>query len=313
MIRTIGIIGLGVIGHTVAGHFAMYGYPVTGYDKNPAATERALEEIREELGILVEEGLLKQREAEAAMQRIRPCASLEEAVRGADYILENIDEDLAAKQALFRELEELCKEEAILASNTSSLPLADVTLSMTAPGRTRAMLSHWFTPGHIIPLVELSDFGNMSPERYREVEELYRKIDKKPVRVRKDIPGLIANRLQHAVAREALAMAEQGIADIEDIDQAFQFGPAFRYATTGPFAAADFNGLDVFCKVEDRLLPELDRSTRASPLLRVRVEQGKLGVKSGEGFYSYPGEKKVQARRAFNRRLLRQWSASREY
>lgn len=313
MIETICVIGLGVIGHTVAGHFAVHGYPVRVYDKNPAAAGRAFEELRCELAVFVEEGMLTQCEADASLRRILPCASLAEAVSGADYIIENIDEDLAAKQALFCEIEKLCGEDAVLASNTSSLPLAEITEFMSAAGRARTMLCHWFTPGHIIPLVELSDFGNMPAGRYSEVEELYLKIEKQPVRVRKDIPGLIANRLQHALAREIFALAELGAADIVDIDRAFQFGPAFRYATIGPFAAADFNGLDVFCRVEDRLLPELDRSVSASTFLRERVKQGKFGVKSGEGFYPYHGGLKARAIREFNRRLIRQLKVSREY
>lgn len=313
MIKKISVIGLGTIGHAVACHFAIHGYEVSAYDLNPAVYERAFKSIRAGLEVFAEEGLVGPDCVDEIAGRIIVADSLEQAVRDADYVIENINENLAAKQELFRELERLCGPSAIFASNTSSLKLADITGHMSPGGKTRAMLCHWFNPGHIIPLVELSFFGNMPEDIYLPVESLYLNTGKQPVKVLKDIPGLVANRIQHAVAREVLSMVEKGVASAGDVDRAFQFGPAFRCATTGPLAAADFNGLDVWCTVEDNLLPDLDRSVEANPILREKVRQGKLGVKSGEGFFAYPEAKRAETKNAFDRRLIRQLKTSMDY
>ena len=152
------------------------------------------------------------------------------------------------------------------------------------------MVCHWYNPAHLIPIAELSHFGNMSEEVLDEVYELYLRAEKQPVKVLKDIPGLIANRMLHALAREVFSLIEMGAASPEDIDKALKFGPGFRSATTGMLEVADMGGLDVWCTVENTLFKELSNSDRACGMMQDKVAAGKLGLKTGEGFFSYPEE-----------------------
>lgn len=179
--------------------------------------------------------------------------------------------------------------------------------------RQRMTVNHWYNPGHLMPIVELSFFGNMPAEIYAEIEQLYQSIQKQTVKVLKDVPGLVANRIQQGVAREVFSIIEQGIAAPEDVDKALKFGPAFRYATTGQLEVADFGGLDIWCVVGDNLLEVMDNSTCANQLLREKVREGKLGVKSGEGFYRYDSALLPEIKRQFMKKLIHQLKASTYY
>lgn len=308
MIQTIASMGAGVIGHGCALHFALHGYPVVLYDPDPAALDRAMALIAEELALLAEEGMLPAGDVDAVTGRITPTGDFAYACT-ADYLLENAPEQLSLKQRLFADMEAAAGPEAIFASDTSSLKLSDIIAQMTPAGQSRALLSHWYNPAHILPIIELSYFGNTSDAVYGEVEALYKTTGKAPVKVLRDVPGQVANRIQHAVAREVFAMIEAGVASAEDIDLALKSGPAFRYAVAGQLEVADFGGLDSWTRAAANLWPEIDRSTAPSPLLREKVEAGKLGVKSGEGFFTYPEATRAAAKRDFDRRLLRQLRA----
>lgn len=175
------------------------------------------------------------------------------------------------------------------------------------------LVCHWFNPANLIPLVEISDFGDASPDVVNSVIDLYKSIKKQPVRVCKDVPGLIANRIMQGVARETFSLLQQGVGSAEDIDKAIKFGPAFRYATTGQLEVADFGGLDIWRIVGDNLLKVMDNSQEANALLREKVQAGKLGLKSGEGFFKYEGEQAKKAKDAFLKRLMTQLKASEQY
>lgn len=149
------------------------------------------------------------------------------------------------KQNLFQQLDKLCPNHTILASNTSSLPLEKIIAKLSPERKRRAMVCHWYNPAHLMPIAELSFFGNTSEAIYQEVATLYQSIGKQTVKVLKDVPGLVANRIQQAVAREVFSLIENEVAAAEDIDKALKFGPAFRYATTGQLEIADFGGLDI--------------------------------------------------------------------
>jgi 3-hydroxybutyryl-CoA dehydrogenase len=179
--------------------------------------------------------------------------------------------------------------------------------------RARFAVNHWFNPAHLIPLVELSFFGNMPEAIFAEIEALYAKIGKVTIRVLHDVPGLVANRIQQGVAREVFSLLERGVAAPADIDKALKFGPAFRYATTGQLEVADFGGLDIWCVVGDNLLKDMDNRPESNSFLRAKVAAGKLGVKSGEGIFSYPPEKIGDIRREFMRRLIHQLKALRSF
>ena len=313
MIRKIAVLGAGTMGHGIAESFAMYGYEVHLFEVVESTRQSAKETIRQELQLLVEEDFLARGAVQPALDRIKLFAELQPAVQDRDYVIEAVPEVLKLKQELFRTLDEYCPEHTILASNTSSLALNPMMELVSDKRKARMAVNHWYNPPHLMPIVELSCFGNMPEAIYREVEFLYVSIKKQTVKVLKDVPGLVANRIQQGIAREVFSLIEQGVAAPEDIDKALKFGPAFRYATTGQLAVADFGGLDIWCIVGDNLLKIMDNSTRANPLLRAKVREGKLGVKSGEGFYKYDPAAVPGVKRQFMKRLIHQLKASSYY
>lgn len=310
MIKEIAVIGAGTMGHGIAESFAMYGYQVKMYDTSIEILNNAKDLIKQELEFMLTENFISLHAVQSTLDNIQLCTDLAQAVSTADYVIEATPEILEFKQQLFQTLDQLCKESAILASNTSSLPLQAMMQRVGPARKERMLVCHWYNPAHLMPIAELSFFGNMPVSIYQEVEELYKNIKKQTVKVLKDVPGLVANRIQQGVAREVFSIIEQGIADPADVDKALKFGPAFRYATTGQLEVADFGGLDIWCTVGDNLLKVMDNRQEANTLLRNKVAAGKLGIKSGEGFYSYSPEILIEKRKKFTQKLIHQLKAS---
>ena len=283
------------------------------YDVSEDVLKRALCFIAEELQLLADEDFIPPSAIAQTIGRIAASTDLADTVGDRDYVIEAIPEKIELKHALLQQLSALAPAHAILASNTSSLPLDAMAFVLSPDRKARFMVNHWFNPAHLIPLVELSFFGNAPAETFAEVEALYAAIGKQTIKVLKDVPGLVANRIQQGVAREVFSLIERGVADPSDIDKALKFGPAFRYATTGQIEVADFGGLDIWCVVGDNLLKDMDNSREANPVLRAKVAAGKLGLKSGEGFFSYPPEAPAEVRRWFMRKLIHQLKASAFY
>lgn len=313
MIQKIAVLGAGTMGHGIAETFALAGYSVNLFDVSAQMLGRVREIMEQEMSFMAENELIAAEEIKAALDRITLYDDMEKAARETDYVIEAAPEKMELKQEMFLTLDQCCRPETILASNTSSLPLEGMMAKVSSQRKKKMMVCHWYNPAHLMPLAELSFFGNMSEEDYRAVEELYQKAGKQTVRVRKDVPGLVANRIQQGVAREVFSIMEQGIADPEDVEKALKFGPAFRYATTGQLVVADMGGLDIWCTVGDNLLSVMDSRREASPLLREKVQQGKLGMKSGEGFFSYPADRINDIRDKFNKKLIIQLKASKNY
>lgn len=311
--KKIGIIGSGTMGHGIATAFSMYGYDVTIYDTNAEVLTKAKELIRQELELFVSEGYLPNLEIEACLAAITFSTNLQETVADRDYVIEAAPEVMELKQNLFKQLDEMCPPTTIFASNTSSLPLQGMMKLVSENRKQRMMINHMYNPAHLMPIVELSFFGNMPEDIYQEVDQLYRSINKQPVKVLKDVPGLVANRIQQGLAREVFSLIEMGVAEPAEIDKALKFGPAFRYATTGHLEVTDFGGLDIWCIVGDNLLKVMDNSQSANQLLRKKVDEGKLGVKSGAGFYEYSPEEVPAIREKFMKKLIHQLKASEYY
>lgn len=313
MIKKISVIGAGTMGHSIASAFAIYGYSVSLFDTCDEQLKRVKGMMEKELQELVEGQLFDSAQVKNALDNVTLFNDLEGATKDSDYVIEAIPERIELKVALFTNLDKFTPDHTILASNTSSLDLEDMMVNVGDGCKKRMIINHWYNPGLLMPLVELSYFGNMPETIYKEVEELYKSIKKQTVKVLKSVPGLVANRIQQGVAREVFSLIEQGIADPAEIDKALKFGPAFRYATTGQLEVADLGGLDIWCTVGDNLLKEMDNSTCANPILREKVEQGKLGIKSGVGFYDYSPEEKEKIQKEFNQRLIHQLKASEFY
>ena len=313
VIEKIAVLGGGTMGHGIAHTFSRFGYDVNIYEPFDAVREHIIEKVWDELNFLVDEAYITKEEAQSAVDHLHLFSDLQSAVADADYILEACPENLNLKQSLFAQLEQYCKPTAVFSSNTSSLKLGDITANLSPAGKARSMICHWYNPPYLLPIAELSKFGNMNEELFQAVYELYVKCEKQPVRVLKDIPGMVANRLLHAQAREAFYLAEIGAAEKEDLDKALKYGPSFRNATTGMLEVADMGGLDIWLAAEDNLFSALCNSDKASESLRSQVAQGRLGVKNGKGFYEYSDEQKAKAQREFYKRLLIQLRASKNY
>lgn len=313
MIKKIAVLGAGTMGQSIAENFAIYGYDVNLYDVDENRLRNVENEIKTDLELLAEEGYLDCSVITEAMNNIHYCSDIKKAAVDRDFITESIPEVLELKQETFKLLDDICPEQTIFTSNTSSLALKDMMALVSENRKKRMMITHYYNPAHIMPIVELSYFGNMPEEVYQEVESLFKSIKKQYIKVLKDVPGLVANRIQQGIAREVFSIIEQGIAEPQDVDKALMFGPAFRYATTGQLEVADMGGLDIWSVVGDNLLKVIDNRTEANPLLKEKVKEGKLGVKSGEGFFKYKPETLVQTRNDFNKRLIHQLKVSQNY
>lgn len=215
-----------------------------------------------------------------------------------DLVIECIPEQLAAKQALFARLVEHARSDALLCSNSSSFPISAIATGL--PGAQRMLGLHYFMPAHLVPLVEVVLGTQSDPACGERLCDFVRGCGMVPVLVRKDLPGFLANRLQHALAREAFALIDAGVASPEDVDAAVRFGFGFRYLAAGPILQRDHAGLDVHCAAAATMYPDLARNTEPSPSLTSRVAQGKLGMKTGEGFYRWTPERIAAERKRYD-------------
>src|SRR3974390_3324933 len=233
-------------------------------------------------------------EDENAVARVRPCVDLGEAVRGVDYVVEAVFEDLALKQKLFAEIETKVRPDTILASNTSVIPITSIMEGLKR--RERALGTHWWNPPFLVPLVEVIETQWTSPQVVDFTIKLHAAAGKKPAHVRKDVPGFIGNRLQHALWREAISLVENGICDAETVDNVIKSAFGRRLAVLGPLENADMVGTDLTLAIHQTVLPDIDGRPGPSPYLEKLVNDGKLGFKSGEGFRKWSPEQQQALR-----------------
>ncbi len=313
MIQTAAVLGAVTMGHSIANNMASHGIPVNLYEAFDEVRETAKDRIQKELEIMVEEGYFPESKIRETLDNITLYKDLEPAVRDVDLVIEAVPEILELKQDILKQLDELCRPDCILASNTSSLKLRDMTEKLPEARKAKVLIAHCYNPAHLIPIIELSYFGNMSEEDFNEVRDFFVRCEKAPVKVLKDVTGMVANRLLHAQAREAFYLIDQGIAEAEDVDRALMFGPCFRNATTGMLECADMGGLDIWCAAEANFFPDLADGKAPSETMQRLVSEGHYGIKTGRGFYEYPPETRQETADAFNRRLIAQLKASRGY
>lgn len=296
-VEQVAVIGAGTMGAVIAGEMARVGCRVRLMDLDDARIAKGLERLREAQEALIGAGLLKPRDAAGALKRIEGVTDVASACRDADLLVEAASEKLDLKRTLFKQFDRLCPKHAVLATNTSGLSITRIASATQRPAKVVGM--HFWNPPHLIPLVEVIKGKRTSDVTARLMLDMVRRIGKRPVLVRRDVPGFIGNRLQFAVMREALHLVETGVASPEDVDTAMSAGPGLRWGVIGPLQTADLGGLDVFHAISSYLFADLADRKTASPDLAKRVKQGKLGAKTGEGFYRYTGTelKKIVARR----------------
>ncbi len=230
----------------------------------------------------------------SAVERVRPIADLAAAVRDADYVVEAVLEDLPLKRTLFAEVEKHVRPDAILASNTSVIPITRIMEGLR--DRSRALGTHWWNPPYLVPLVEVIGTQWTSPAAIDWTIALHKAAGKMPVHVKKDVPGFVGNRLQHALWREAIALVEHGICDAETVDTVIKASFGRRLAVLGPLENADLVGTDLTLAIHQTVLPDIERRPGPSPYLEALVASGKLGFKSGEGFRRWSAEEQAALR-----------------
>jgi 3-hydroxybutyryl-CoA dehydrogenase len=270
----IAVVGAGLMGHGIAQVFALAGHDVTIYDSVMASLDSVKVRILSNLKDLGDD--------QKAVERVTPVPHLATAVREADYVVEAVLEDLPLKQKLFAEIEKHVRPDTILASNTSVIPITKIMKGLKR--RDRALGTHWWNPPFLVPLVEVIETPWTSPQAVDFTMKLHADAGKKPAHVKKDVPGFIGNRLQHALWREAIALVEHGICDAETVDNVIKTSFGRRLAALGPLENADMVGTDLTLAIHKFVLRDIDSRPGASPYLKKLVKTGKLGFKSGEGF-----------------------------
>ncbi|WP_052947861.1 3-hydroxyacyl-CoA dehydrogenase family protein [Aneurinibacillus tyrosinisolvens] len=297
------ILGAGTMGHSIALTAAWSKFEVNVWGNDEADIERGRKGVRDKLGVLHQYGAIEsEQECREIESRIHFIPNMEECIADATFIIEAVPENLALKQDLFRKLDALCPEGVILASNTSGLSPTEIALHTSQPLRT--VVTHFWNPGHLIPLVEVVRGEHTSNETVQRSLDLLHAMNKKPIVVKKDVLGSIGNRLQYALFREAQYLLESDVASMEDIDAAVRYSIGRRLPVTGPFMSADMGGLDVFDSISSYLFPDLSTAQASMETMRGLVDEGKYGQKNGAGFYEWPPEFSEKMNRERERELI---------
>jgi 3-hydroxybutyryl-CoA dehydrogenase len=289
----IAVIGAGLMGHGIAQVFALAGHDVAITDSFTSNLDNVKERISANLRDLGDDP--------KAVERVTPNADLAAAVRDADFVVEAVLEELPLKQKLFGEIEKHVRTDAILASNTSVIPITKIMEGLKA--RERALGTHWWNPPYLVPLVEVIGTQWTSQSAIDTTMALHESIGKTPVHVKKDVAGFVGNRLQHALWREAISLVEHGICDAETVDTVIKAAFGRRLAVLGPLENADLVGTDLTLAIHNTVLPEIESRPGPSPYLEKLVAEGKLGFKSGEGFRKWTPEQQKELRAKVTRHL----------
>jgi 3-hydroxybutyryl-CoA dehydrogenase len=297
--QTIGVIGGGLMGHGIAYLLAAAGHRVGIFEPEPesrASLPRRLDEI---LGILGDNGSL--------LKRITVHDTMAPAVEDARFVFEAAPEKLPLKQRIFAELETLVAPDAILASNSSAIPTTEIGRELKH--RQRVVGTHFWNPPHLVPLVEVIQNEKTADAVVRATIDLLRDAGKTPVHVRRDVPGFVGNRLQHAMKREAIALVAAGVCDAETVDIVVREGFGARTAVLGPMEQSDLVGLNLTLDIAEVLYADLDRTPGPHPFLREKVSAGKLGMKTGEGLRKWTPQSAAAVRERLSRFLAEQAKA----
>jgi len=301
-IRKIGILGAGTMGHGIAQCFAVKGYRVGVFDANPEALKSTPDRIRSSLDVFEALGLLGDDTVTRCLENLTLSDRLEAVTESSDLIIECIDENIDLKRRVFARVETATDPRTILCTNTSAISITEIGRGLQS--RQRFLGTHFWNPPSIIPCVEVIRSEFTADAVFDTVVALMKTIGKEPIRVHKDVPGFVGNRMQHALQREAMSLVENGIAEPEDVDRVVKFGFGLRLALMGPLERADLGGLDVTYQVQKYLLKYLDNRTEPSQFLEKMVKKGHKGLKTGRGFYAWDRKKAEKAVKERDRLLL---------
>ena len=283
-LQPVGLVGFGLMGQGIATCLLSHGLPVRVYDADRRTYTRGQANIDAALADLVRRRLMKAALRKNWRDRLQCVASFD-AFAPCPLVIESVPEKLDLKQQLFRELEAIVSPRAILASNTSSLPISLLQSVLTRPARFIGM--HWGVPTQVLPFFEVIPGNRTSPRTIKLAREFGLACGKDPIVLRKDIRGFIGNRLMYAMMREACYLVESGVADIETVDRAFRLDLGWWSTFAGPFRWMDLTGIPAYAAVMEGLLPKLSNQKTVPAVMQQAVAKGLEGISSGKGFYRY--------------------------
>lgn len=286
------VVGTGMMGPGIATSAALAGHPVVVVYRSRSSADRAQAALRRNLSQLVDGELIDRSQAAGALEMVRFESDLAPALKGSFWVIESIDEDLPVKQAFFEQMDQITDPAVILTSNTSGLCTTDICATVKHPGRTAT--THFWFPGHLVPLVEIVMGQETEPAVADRLKAVLLDWGKAPVIVKKDLPGQLANRILQAVIREATYIVDSGLASAEDVDTAVKMGMGIRLPAWGPLEHIDAVGLDLALSIQRRVLPALYNGPEPTNKLKDLVHKGNLGHKTGSGFYDW-NEKDMDA------------------
>ena len=309
-IKEILVVGAGTMGHGFAQIFAMNRLSVWLVDEEEAFLQKARASITDNLNYMVELGEIGSGRVQPTLSHIQFSTDLKQTASKADYVLEAVNEDLDLKKRLFQQLGNWTQPHVVLATNTSSFDINELSAVTSHP--ERVIGTHWFHPPQITPAVEITPSDVTSEETIAIATDLMKRIGKVPTRC-KSTPGFVANRIQMAMAAEALAIVEEGISSPEEVDRIVRTSFGFRLSAYGPFQICDQAGADVYYSLFHYLYEKLGREQfKPSPLLKRQMEQGRLGLKTGLGFYEYSQGAAEAMKRERDRKLYARLRVFRE-
>ena len=302
--KNVAVLGAGKMGLGIAQLFATKGHQVKViyvYDDKIRCDAAAV--VRDNLSVLVENEVMTQQEADEAAARISFVDTIEEVADFADIVFEGIIEKLEIKQDYFAKMDAIFPVSTILATNTSAISITEI--AEKSVHKERIIGTHYWNPAYLVPLVEVIKTKYVSDETVQATYDLLKEAGKRPVIVKKDVPGFLANRMQHALFREALNIIEQDIADPADVDDAIKYGFGMRLGICAPVEVMDMGGLDLTYNIHSYLFPHLCNSTEPSKLLTDNIAKGNLGFKTGQGLETWSKEDVEKANKELTEGLIK--------
>lgn len=301
-VKKVLIAGGGLMGKNIAFVVSsVKDYDITIYDINDVDVEAG---IRLSTKQLVEKDIVSESELAERLNRIHFTKDIDsEEVKNADLVIEAVFENMELKRETFAKLEARCRKDCIFCTNSSVMSPSEISRDLKY--RNRFVGTHFWNPGHLIPLVEVVKTDATDEETAATVMEFMTRIGKKPALCNKDVPGFIANRLQHALWREAISIVENGIADAPTVDMAIKNSFGLRLPQLAPLENSDMVGTDLTFNIHNYVLEHIEDSHKPSPLIEKMLEEGKMGFKSGEGFYKWDDEKIAKCNADLNSYLIR--------
>lgn len=284
-IHKVVVVGAGTMGPGIAATFASHDLEVVLVDIQPEIIEKAKNTVEVVYNTLVNAGLLSNEVADSGRVNLTFSTDLDEALKGADFLLETIPENLELKQSFLKDVDKKVSPDVILASNTSGIPISKLCEVCEHPSRVIGM--HWSNPPHIIPVIEVIQGDATSQETVAVTHAICKRVEMIPVDVLRDVPGFVENRILYAIMREALHLVEQGVATPEAVDTITRWGIGYKLSVVGPLELLDVAGLDIYHSVASYLNADLCNESGVSGAIGERVAAGKLGLKTGGGFYEY--------------------------